>query len=335
VKMSLLFAFLSVAAALSLQAKPAATAKSSPEENAIKKLQKVEKGFEAMLKASPVLEDLVGPMVKEVNGALESKKMDNMKSVLAEFPKWQQQMSERQKSIMEAGDEERTTLLVAVLQNKQSLPVSEQLDVVHAADFSGLPVVAYIDEHKDEKTPLVDLALKFLDGKDAAPVNETSAAAAPKPEDMQTIIDMLATHKKKAEAHVEALEEHRKLVEKVLGGKKNQTMQVKYLKHREERKLDKELAIEKKTVTALGTAMEDIKNKDMKGLKEAKEALQQSVKALEESEGQFLHFLQIEAPGFSCPYCGAQCIEKCRATEHKSMSGCLTECLAKNPTGPQ
>merc|ERR1719440_2248105 len=330
--MSPLIAFLSVAAALSLQAKPAASAKSSPEENAIKKLEKVEKGFEAMLKASPVLEDLVGPMVKEVNGALESKKMDKMKSVLAEFPKWQQQMSERQKSIMEAGDEERTTLLVAVLQNKQSLPVSEQLDVVHAADFSGLPVVAYIDEHDDKKTPLVELALKFLDGKDAAPVNATSAAAAP---NMDAIINMLAAHKKKAEAHVEALEEHKKLVEKVLGGKKNQTMQVKYLKHREDRKLDKELAIEKKTVAALGTAMEDIKNKNMKGLKEAKEALQQSVKALEESEGQFLHFLQIEAPGFSCPYCGAQCIEKCRATEHKSMSGCLTECLAKNPTGPQ
>jgi hypothetical protein len=330
--MTLLVAFLGVAAALSLQAKPDA-AKASPEENAIKKLQKVEMGFEAMLKASPALEDLVGPMVKEVSGAVESKKMDKMKSVLAEFPKWQQQMTERQKSIMEAGDDERTTLLVAVLQNKQSLPVSEQLDVVHAADFSGLPVVAYIEKNTDEKTPLVELALKFLDGKDAAPVTEASAPPAPK--DMQTIIDMLATHKKKAEAHVEALEEHKKLVEKVLGGKKNQTMQVKYLKHREERKLDKELAIEKKTVVALGTAMEDIKKKDMKGLKEAKEALQQSVKALEESEGEFLHLLQIEAPGFSCPYCGAQCIEKCRSTEHKSMSGCLTECLAKNPTGPQ
>merc|ERR1719263_1935505 len=107
------------------------------------------------------------------------------------------------------------------------------------------------------------------------------------------------------------MEDIKKKDKKVLGGKKNQSMQVKYLKHREERKLDKELAIEKKTVAALGTAMEDIKKKDMKGLKEAKEALQESVKALEESEGQFLHFLQIEAPGFSCPYCGAQCIENC------------------------
>ena len=39
--MSPLVAFLSVAAALSLQAKPAASAKASPEENAVKKLQKV------------------------------------------------------------------------------------------------------------------------------------------------------------------------------------------------------------------------------------------------------------------------------------------------------
>ena len=63
---------------------------------------------------------------------------------------------------------------VAVLQNKQSLPVSAQLDVVKAADFSGLPVVAYIEEHTDEKTPLVELALKFLDGKDTADVFSNS-----------------------------------------------------------------------------------------------------------------------------------------------------------------
>merc|ERR1719194_56043 len=74
---------------------------------------------------------------------------------------------------------------------------------------------------------------------------------------------------------------------------------------------------------------------DVKGLIEAKQAMQEQMQALQESEGQFLHFLQTAAPGFSCPYCGAQCIEKCRTTEHKSMSGCLTECLAKNPQPPQ
>ena len=332
--MSPLVALLSVAAALSLQAKPAASVTVSPEEKAVAKLQQVEKGLNAMLKASPALDDLVGPMVKEVSAAVDSKKMDKMKSVLAEFPKWEQQMSERQKSIMAAGDEERTTLLVAVLQNKQSLPVSAQLDVVKAADFSGLPVVAYIEEHTDEKTPLVELALKFLDGKDAAPVNASSSAALPAPKDMSSILDMLAESKKKAEAHVQELEAHKAKVEK-FGEKMNQTKELKYIKHREERKLEKMLAMEKKTAAALGNAMEDIKKKDVKGLIEAKQAMQEQMQALQESEGQFLHFLQTAAPGFSCPYCGAQCIEKCRTTEHKSMSGCLTECLAKNPQPPQ
>ena len=42
-----------------------------------------------------------------------------------------------------------------MLQNKQDLPVSEQLEVVRAADFTGLPVVRFIEDHSDDKTPLV------------------------------------------------------------------------------------------------------------------------------------------------------------------------------------
>ena len=72
--------------------------------------------------------------------------------------------------------------------------------------------------------------------------------------------------------------------------------------------------MEKKTAAALGNAMEDIKKKDVKGLIEAKQAMQEQMQALQESEGQFLHFLQTAAPGFSCPYCGAQCIAKLART---------------------
>ena len=42
-----------------------------------------------------------------------------------------------------------------MLQNKQDLPVSEQLEVVQAADFTGLPVVRFIEDNHDDKTPLV------------------------------------------------------------------------------------------------------------------------------------------------------------------------------------
>jgi hypothetical protein len=294
------------------------------------KLEKVQKGFAAVLKASPVLEDLVSPMLKEVKAALEAKDDKKIDTVLAEFPKWQKEMGERQMQITQAGDSERTTLLVAVLQNKQDLPVSEQLDVVHAADFTGLPVVRFIEDHSDDKTPLVSLALKFIDGDKAAPVAAPEKAATPP--NLDDIVKMLEGHQHSAEQRLDQIAKREKLLEKTFKNLKKDDKQVKFLRRREERKLAKDKAVQEKTKTALADAIKDIKNKDAKGLLEAKQALQESMEALQEQNGEFLHFLQTTAPGFSCPYCGAQCIEKCVSTEHKTMSGCLAECLAKNPT---
>merc|ERR1719271_2314777 len=107
--------------------------------------------------------------------------------------------------------------------------------------------------------------------------------------------------------------------------------QVKFLKRKEERKLKKDKALQEQTEKALDGAIKDIKNKDAKGLEEAKKDLQASMEALQEQSGEFLHFLQVLAPGFSCPYCGAQCIEKCVQGEHKTYSTCLATCLAENP----
>jgi hypothetical protein len=302
------------------------------------KLEKVEKGFEAVVKASPVLEDLVDPMLKDIRAALDSKEEKQYTAVLAEFPKWQKAMADRQLSITNSGDSERTTLLVAVLQNKQGLPVSEQMDVVKAADFVGLPVVKYIEDHSDSSTPLVNLALKFIDGADAKPVADASkpveaAQKAADPKSLDGIVQLLKKHQANAEKRVEAINEHEKKLEKVFDNMKKDP-QVKFLRKREERKMSKDKAVQESTAKALKGAIKDIENHDAKGLVEAKKALEASMQALQEQSGEFLHFLQVEAPGFSCPYCGAQCIDKCVGTEHKTMSGCLAECLAKNPSTP-
>merc|ERR1719440_2589635 len=105
-------------------------------------------------------------------------------------------MADRQLSITNAGDSERTTLLVAVLQNKQGLPGSEQMEVVKAADFVGLPVVKYIEDHSDSSTPLVNLALKFIDGDAAKPVaaKEATEVKEVKPESLDGIVKLLKKH---------------------------------------------------------------------------------------------------------------------------------------------
>merc|ERR1719453_110501 len=123
-------------------------------------------------------------------------------------------------------------------------------------------------------------------------------------------------------------------------GKGLNTPEGKFLEKKELRKVEKRIATEETTEKALKTAIEDIKHKDVKGLEEAKNALQASMAAMvneaQSQQGDFLHFLQTDAErqptgSFSCPYCGAQCVEKCRNNEHKSYGACLTECIALNP----
>jgi predicted RNA-binding Zn-ribbon protein involved in translation (DUF1610 family) len=316
-------AFFVLALTAALRIKP--TTKVSP----VEKLERVEKGLAAVVKASPVLDDLVQPMLKDVDAALASKDDKKMAAVLTEFPKWQQQMSERQQEITNSGDEERTSLLVAVLQNKQTLPISEQLDVLRAADFSGLPAVECADKHNDDKTPLVQFVLQCLDGDKVEPVATPAPAKEAEPASLDDIVGLLKVQQKNAETRLASLEAREKNLATTFGT--DNSKEVKFIRHREERKLAKEKAVTVQGVDALKKAIVDIQNKDIKGVEEAKKALMATEEALEVSQGHFLAFLQSDAPGFACPYCGAQCIEKCRTTEHKSMSGCLTECLAKNP----
>jgi len=213
-----------------------------------------------------------------------------------------------------------------VLKNKQSLPVSEQLEVVHAPDFDGLKAVDYIDENHDSKTPLVQLALKFLDGAEAS-----SPPPQADPKSLDGIVAILKTHAAKAKARVEMMDAREARVETALNKLNSTKPEIKFLKRKEERKLHKERAVQEQTEKALEGAIVSIEHKDPKGLIMAKDALTNSMQALEETSGEFLKFIQITEPGFACPYCGAQCIEKCRTTEHKSMSACLSECIAKNP----
>lgn len=323
---------------------------------ASQKLVAVEKGLSEIVKHSASLDDLVKPMVAEVQAAIASKKEPECQKVLAKFPEWRKEMSKRQSDLENAGDSERTSLLVSVLQNRQGEAVEDQLDVVESADFHGLPVVDYVVEHSDGKTPLVTLALQFLDEEDKAPTNATAPAkeakevrkAALPDSSLTAIIAQLEKHEERAEHTVEMLthrqQQLKKLFEdnnnKVKAGTGLNTPEGKFLEKKELRKVEKRIATETVTEKALKTAIVDIKKKDVKGLEEAKDALQASMAAMmneqQATSGDFLKLLQTSAErqptgSFSCPYCGAQCVEKCRNTEHKSYSACLTECIALNP----
>jgi len=323
---------------------------------ATQKLQGVEKGLSDIVKHSAALSDLVEPMVNEVHAAIETKKEAECEKVLAKFPAWRKQMTKRQEELQSAGDSQRTALLVSVLQNRMGESIAAQMDVVKSADFEGLPVVDYVVKNSDGETPLVQLALKFLDNEEgkSAPaekvVRKAEPAEAPLPKDasLAAIIAQLEKHEQRAEHTVDMLKTREDKLKKAFeetnkkqkAGTGLNTPEGKFLEKKELRKIEKRLATEETTEKALKTAIEDIKKKDVKGLTEAKDALQASMAAMineqQSQQGDFLHFLQTDASrqptgSFSCPYCGAQCVEKCRENEHKSYSACLTECIALNP----
>lgn len=303
------------------------------------KLEQVEKGLSHVVKSEAVLADLVQPMVDEVQRALKSTNDTVCEEVLAKFPKWQEQLQARQEAITKAGDGERTSLLVAVLQNRQNLPIAEQLEVANSADFEGLPVVAYINAHHDKTIPLVKLAVQFMDMPEK---KEDKAEAKENADPLAAIEAKVEEQVATVQARVEILAARKERLDKILSNftskhnaTKKEGAEVKFLITREERKIQKQQVIEKKAESALKDAVKEIRAHNIEGVKKAQEALKESMVAAEAAEGTFLHFLQMDTPTFSCPYCGAQCLEKCHSLEHKSMGDCLNECTAKDPKPDQ
>merc|ERR1719321_334906 len=105
---------------------------------------------------------------------------------------------------------------------------------------------------------------------------------------------------------------------------------VKILKRRqrkENREYLKEHGMMSKNAEAMKTAIEAVKKGDMAQLTKMQGVLQQSMKAMQGNQD-FLVFLSLQAwtdHSKACPYCKAQCLEKCHNGGNSFMK-CMTEC---------
>merc|ERR1719229_1079046 len=99
------------------------------------------------------------------------------------------------------------------------------------------------------------------------------------------------------------------------------------MKKREGRKYDKEDAMARRDYQSLQEAVEAVKNGDIKKLVKAQHALEDSMKAMQAHANGFIVFIQEahRAEGLDCPFCVAQCIEKC-SSSGKTYTTCLTDC---------
>merc|ERR1719146_635948 len=96
-----------------------------------------------------------------------------------------------------------------------------------------------------------------------------------------------------------------------------------------EREYQKMHALSANDAKSLHEAISAIKKGDMSALARARKALSDSLSRMQATSGDFLHFLQVSAYTSSrdgaCPYCKAQCLEKCHAGG-ASFVTCMGQC---------
>jgi len=253
----------------------------------------------------------------------------------------------QQVRIFKEDEDQEVSLLLGVLMTKKKEPMDKQLEVLTDAEFSKLAVVKAVLAAKDSKTPLFQQVAGWLDQhKNASAPPSQAPAASEIPDqlkkgkdgkpDVSPIVNALTARlhnledneKHHASLHKEEMQDLDAAFKK-----ENRTHRshgahrVELMKKKEARKYAKEAALGKHDIESLKEAIEAVQEGNMKKLQQAQTALATSMKAMEGQSGGFLYLIQLghRASNMDCPYCAAQCFDKCHAAG-KSYVECLTDC---------
>merc|ERR1719335_461232 len=100
------------------------------------------------------------------------------------------------------------------------------------------------------------------------------------------------------------------------------------MQKKEDRDYLKQHALMVRDVDALKKAIESVKKGDMKALAKMQQVLKDSIQAMK-GRDDFLHFLQLseftDSRSGDCPYCKAQCLEKCH-NDGQTFMDCMQTC---------
>jgi len=315
------------------------------------KLTKVSGGFSKLL-SGPTGKTHVGWMMAKVEDEVvlvlkQTEKPKDMKKALKSLveangaiKQLSLDMAGEQTRLMNEGNEQQESLLLGVLMQKQKEPLSKQMEVVDDPDFAKLPCVVAVLAAKDTKTPLFQQIATYLDAhapkvkklKDEIP-DKLVKGKDGKP-DVTPIVMALEARLDKMEESEKRMEEHHQEgnanLDKACVEKKNNTRlvhQIQRMKKKDDRNFKKQAAMSKHDAQALKSAIEAVKKGDMAGLQKAQNALDASMKTAQARSGKYLYLIQLMAhtEEQDCPYCAAQCVDKCH-TAGKPYVTCLTDC---------
>jgi hypothetical protein len=248
-------------------------------------------------------------------------------------------VAHEQTQLMHEGEEQEQSLLLGVLMQRQKDPMSKQMEVLQSDEFKSLPCVVAVLAAKDTKTPLFQQVAAYLDAhappKAVEPQipNKLKAGKDGKP-DVTPIVMALEARVEKMEDSERRMEEHHdeemKELDRVAIEKKNNTRavhQIKRMQKQDQRQFLKNSAVAKHDIQTMKEAIEAVKKGDLSGLASAQKALDKSMEMAKARQGKFLVFVQLvhQTEQLDCPYCVAQCVDKCH-NDGKPYVTCLTDC---------
>jgi len=313
------------------------------------KLEKLAGSLSAMIHDTngPLMKAKIGPememFVKELNSVLTETK--SIKDPVVAFQKLEaarasmgaltSELTHRQEDLMMEGEAQKESLLLGVLMTKQKEPLAQQLQILHSDDFKDLEVskfllkststsplnvqaAAYMDTHQSKATAKMVMDDAAIHAKAQARADALASSFEKRVESLEKV------HASKEKEHNKRMKELEDGIKKA--GKKSKHV-MEALKKREERSYKKWNAMQKHDIDSMKAAVMAIKTNDMKALEKAKGALEESIKNLKSKNGGFLVLLEVGHTFMEqdCPYCAAQCVDKCH-TEGKPYMTCLTDC---------
>lgn len=285
-------------------------------------------------------------VLRETQNATDAASLRRLRDAQAGVHSLVKQLTVKQMQLMKEGDDQQQSLLLGVLMTRQNQPMAKQLEVLKSLEFKDLPVVTAVLAANNTKTPLFKQVAAYLDrhaivtapaGQDGGELEMPSSLKAGKDgkPDVTPIVQALETRVRHLEAsashraklHAEEMSQLEASARKQEAASKGVARRIRTMAKRIDRKFAKEAALEKADISSLKTAVAAVRKGDVAALKRAMAALQGMVKAMRSQTGGFLVLIETahRLEGRDCPYCAAQCVDKCHAAG-KSYVTCLSDC---------
>lgn len=244
-------------------------------------------------------------------------------------------ITDEQMRLISQGEVSEQNLLLGILLVRQDLPMEQQLQTLERPEFKDLKVAQAVVAARDMETPLFKQVAAYLDGHGKSESSqEASEGRGSDGRSAEDIVKKLEerirslTVASKVFQHLHAVE--MKTLEASAKAKEGrhpeEARKIRKLAKGSQKDFVRQLKEKQVDIDNVMASVAAIKHGDLVALHNAEDTLQNTLAAVKESNG-FFSFIEEAhlAFGTDCPYCAAQCVDRCH-TAGRSYVACLAEC---------